>query len=94
MKSSYFTLAAVGLGICLAQNAWAANLPLPAITPPAPPPYDMTGFYVGGHAGTGWTSEENNNGGIYGIHGGYNYQIPTHWDAASIYPRLRLGLGR
>jgi outer membrane immunogenic protein len=85
MKGSYFTFAAVGLGICLAQNASAANLPLPAMAPPAPPPYDMTGFYVGGHGGAAWASEENITGGIYGIQGGYNYQIPTRWDALGWY---------
>lgn len=85
MRCSYFTLTAVGLGICLAQNAWAANLPLPAMAPPPPPPYDMTGLYVGGHAGAGWASNVNVTGGIAGIHGGYNYQIPTHWDLLGWY---------
>jgi opacity protein-like surface antigen len=62
-----------------------ANLPLPAMAPPPPPPYDMTGFYVGGHVGAGWASDANITGLLGGVHGGYNFQIPTQWDLLGWY---------
>ena len=39
--------------IALTQMAMAADLP-PAYTPPLPPVFSWTGFYVGGNAGWGW----------------------------------------
>lgn len=42
--------------IALTQMAMAADLPrkAPAYTPPLPPVFSWTGFYVGGNAGWGW----------------------------------------
>ena len=42
--------------LALAQMATAADLPrkAPAYTPPPPPVFSWTGFYVGGNAGWGW----------------------------------------
>src|SRR5262245_32622239 len=48
-------IAAVSI-IALTQIASAADLPrkAPAYTPPPPPVYSWTGFYVGGNIGYGW----------------------------------------
>ena len=48
-----FSLAAVWLGVCLSQNALAADLSRPALAP-APPP-SWNGFYVGANASFPWT---------------------------------------
>ena len=48
-------LAVTGLSVGASQIASAADLPVKA--PPvfaAPAPWSWTGFYVGGHIGTGW----------------------------------------
>ena len=50
-----FSLAAVWLGVCLSQNALAANLPMPALAPAPPPPPSWNGFYVGANASFPWT---------------------------------------
>ena len=55
MKRLFSTSALVGLGLCFAQNALAANLPMPAMAPPAPPPLSWTGFYLGANASIPWT---------------------------------------
>jgi outer membrane immunogenic protein len=55
MKRLFSTSALVGLGLCVAQNALAANLPMPAMAPPAPPPPSWTGFYLGANASMLWT---------------------------------------
>jgi outer membrane immunogenic protein len=47
-----------------ATSAFAADLPAPALMPPpgyAPPPYNWTGFYVGGNLGAGWSGLSNTN---------------------------------
>jgi outer membrane immunogenic protein len=45
--------------VAFTQFALAADLPrkAPAYTPPPPPVYSWTGFYVGGHFGYGWGSD-------------------------------------
>jgi len=70
-----------------AQSASAADMPVKAPPAPvAPPPYNWTGFYVGGHIGYIWGRtrvEEDGivtephaktNGVIGGVLGGYNWQ--------------------
>jgi outer membrane immunogenic protein len=55
---------AVGLSVCAGSAALAADLPPPAPMPRAPatyvpiiaPPYNWTGFYIGGNLGAGWNS--------------------------------------
>jgi outer membrane immunogenic protein len=55
MKRRFALSALVGLGTCLAQNALAANMPLPALAP-APPPLNWNGFYFGANASIPWTN--------------------------------------
>ena len=50
-----FSLAAVWLGVCLSQNALAADLSVPALAPARPPPLSWNGFYVGANASVPWT---------------------------------------
>ena len=49
-------------GIALTQIASAADLPrkAPAYTPPPPPAWSWTGFYIGVHGGGAWTSGDSN----------------------------------
>lgn len=56
-KSSFVIAAATAL---LTAPALGADLPrkAPAYVPPAPPPYTWTGFYVGLHAGWGWSDSD------------------------------------
>ena len=48
--------------ITLTQIALAADLPrkAPAYTPPPPPVYSWTGFYIGGNVGYGWGNADTN----------------------------------
>jgi outer membrane immunogenic protein len=55
MKRLFSTSALVGLGLCFAQDALAANLPMPAMAPPPPPPLNWNGFYLGADASFPWT---------------------------------------
>jgi outer membrane immunogenic protein len=83
---SLLTVAGLALG---AQSASAADLRRPVYK--APPPavvaaYNWSGFYVGGHLGYGWSSEEGTDlltgatgstdpdGFIGGVQAGYNWQ--------------------
>jgi outer membrane immunogenic protein len=59
MKRRFTLSAAVGLGLCLAQNALAANLPMPALAPAPPPPPSWSGFYLGANASFPWTDPIN-----------------------------------
>jgi outer membrane immunogenic protein len=57
--------AALTFTLCVGvTSAFAADLPAPALMPRpayAPPPYDWTGFYVGGNLGAGWSGLSNTN---------------------------------
>ena len=56
MRRLSFLLIAIVSTIALTQIATAADLPrkAPVYTPPPPPGFSWTGFYVGGNAGYGW----------------------------------------
>jgi len=58
MKRVFTLSAAVGLVLCVAQNASAANLPMPAMAPAAPPPIQWTGFYLGGVINLMWSDPQ------------------------------------
>jgi outer membrane immunogenic protein len=90
MKRLAIALSVVtGLSVGAGQSASAADLPMKA--PPmvaAPVPFSWTGFYVGGHVGTGWgtatafdltdgsvAGSGNVSGLLGGFQAGYNYQI-------------------
>ena len=45
---------AVALGVSAASAALAADMAQPALIP-APPPYNWSGFYIGGNLGAAWT---------------------------------------
>ena len=50
-------LAAAAVGLALSQAASAADMPAKAARPrPVPIPFSWTGFYVGIHAGYGWSN--------------------------------------
>jgi opacity protein-like surface antigen len=49
-------VALLGAGL-LSGTAFAADLPLKAL-PPLPPAFSWTGFYVGAHAGYGWSDAD------------------------------------
>jgi outer membrane immunogenic protein len=80
---------AIGLSLGSGQIASAADLPVKAPQMVAAPvPFSWTGFYVGGHIGTGWgdvTAFDPTDGSVSGsgtvsgilggIQAGYNYQI-------------------
>jgi outer membrane immunogenic protein len=86
---------AVVFVLCLApaSAAFAADLPAAAPIPPpayAPPPYNWTGFYIGGNLGAGWSGISNANFSdtlgssftgptntqfVGGAQGGVNYQF-------------------
>jgi len=55
MKRLFSGSALLGLGLCFAQGAFAANLPMPAMAPPPPKPLSWTGFYLGANASFPWT---------------------------------------
>jgi len=56
MRQLLVALIAAGSAIAFTQFASAADLPrkAPAYTPPPPPVYSWTGFYIGGNVGGGW----------------------------------------
>ena len=60
MKSGFSVqslgVALLGAGL-LSGTAFAADLPLKAL-PPLPPAFSWTGFYVGAHAGYGWSDAD------------------------------------
>lgn len=74
--------------VAFAAPAMAADLPARAYTK-APPPvyapiYNWTGFYLGGHLGGAWGSNNNlfnsdNGRFIGGIQGGFDYQLSPNW---------------
>ena len=82
-------LGTVALAALAAAPAMAADLAARPYTkaPPAPvyaPIYNWTGFYIGGHVGGAFGSNNNlfnNNDGRFlgGIQGGFDYQVSPNW---------------
>lgn len=59
LRKSIGLLAATALGLGLVQSASAADLPVKAAPPVAyVAPINWTGFYFGGHVGSGWGTTE------------------------------------
>lgn len=58
LTKSMGLLAATALGLGLVQAASAADLPMKAAPMVVPAPFTWTGFYVGGHVGSGWGTTE------------------------------------
>lgn len=56
MKNIAITVAVAGL---IGTSAFAADLPIKAPPPVAPPPFSWTGFYVGATVGYGWRTLDN-----------------------------------
>jgi outer membrane immunogenic protein len=90
------TVAAVAIVTALAGPVAAADLRTPVKAtplPPAPQIVNWTGFYLGGHAGYGWSKVETetpdtdlhnpsvtSSGLALGFHAGYNWQLgPAPW---------------
>jgi outer membrane immunogenic protein len=94
MKKFLFAFAAIGL-LGAALPAHAADLaPSPYYTKApayAAPIYNWTGFYIGGHLGGAFTSDNNFNGlttgnndngrFLGGVQAGYDYQFAPNWVA-------------
>jgi outer membrane immunogenic protein len=71
--------------VCATAPAFAGDLPVRRQTPYyAPPPaqqlFNWTGFYVGGHAGWGWSSAlgADPSGYLLGLQAGYNFQLASN----------------
>jgi outer membrane immunogenic protein len=58
LKSTLHFVAAAALGLGLVQSASAADLPTKAAPMYTPAPFTWTGFYIGGHVGSGWGTVE------------------------------------
>src|SRR5262245_47356685 len=73
-------ISAAALSLGLTAAASAADL-RPAYKAPAPVAapynYSWSGFYIGGHAGGGWTDGES--GFVGGGQIGYNWQLSPNW---------------
>ncbi|HEY2528571.1 MAG TPA: outer membrane beta-barrel protein [Xanthobacteraceae bacterium] len=68
---------AVSLESTVADAADAAGPPAYRVPPPPPPYYNWSGFYVGAHAGVGWSDGggSNSSGFVGGGQAGFNYQM-------------------
>jgi outer membrane immunogenic protein len=56
-RYSLMLVAPVVIGLAASQAASAADLPRKApVYAPPPPPFSWTGFYIGIHAGYGWSN--------------------------------------
>jgi outer membrane immunogenic protein len=79
MAMKVVSAAALSLGLTVAASA--ADL-RPAYKAPAPVAapynYSWSGFYIGGHAGVGW-SEGDDSGFVGGGQIGYNWQFAPNW---------------
>ena len=62
-SATYALLSAIVVSVASASAALAADLPVKAPFYKAPPPlaYNWTGFYLGGHAGYGWSHTDQTN---------------------------------
>lgn len=92
MRNVVIVLAAATVGVALAHSASAADLAVAPVykSPPPPPAFSWTGFYLGANGGGGWgqtshstdptavlsfaTGNFNTSGGVAGGTFGYNYQ--------------------
>jgi len=84
------TVALLATMLAISGQAWAADLPVPALPPPAPAIYNWTGVYVGVNGGFGdgnsnWTNGTFGETGRFPISGyviggtiGANYQIGAY----------------